>query len=657
MKSAQLAALVLALSIGATIPALAQAPRKDFIWARSTNGAAITLDGVLNEPAWAQAESVVVRMAQDTGIPGSGWFYESGVAPSDPTFTTIRFLRVGNQLYMGAYVRDHSIGGSDLFNRFDGLLMSIKDHASATRPAPATEYFYSWWNPENPVAAVAPGAMPGFRGRWSGCSDAPSNCARPRTAQEIAAWDAVTTVSGITNDDNNVDGDPNDDNDWGYVVEMRFDLTVMGYDMNKPAGDTVEWNVSVYDCDWFWPFQPIFSSNRVWWQNPWGNDFWFHNVRVMGRPTVTISSGPAPALGPDFRVPAADAYAAPTIDGLLIEPVWQAAPHFDIRYDDVALRSTYPGEGPWRSGQVQFEVNANAAAVLDPADATIKWFSKGDKLYLGFDVRDQIVQYVADQNRWDGFIVCLNDYSLRSSANQNLVGYRYSFQVGPTGAALAQDELPPLITAVGAQVALRLKTASADRDTFGRLASDVGYSAEMWIDLTKIGYPAGLGDRRLFLSIDLLDGDSFASWQDSYGTRVWWQREHAGGSGASGGGKDGPAWGYLDTAQIGQVVAVGDEEPAPPTRIALLGARPNPSGGKTAVYFTLPRPGDVMVEVFDLAGRMVARRDYGRQPAGPSHVIFGDERMDSGLYMYRLRVSDAAGSAPVTLSGKMILVR
>jgi len=30
-------------------PAHAQAPRKDVIWARTTNGAPITLDGVLNE--------------------------------------------------------------------------------------------------------------------------------------------------------------------------------------------------------------------------------------------------------------------------------------------------------------------------------------------------------------------------------------------------------------------------------------------------------------------------------------------------------------------------------------------------------------------------------------------------------------------------------
>ena len=57
------AALALTATVCAAHPALAQAPRKDFIWARSTAGASITLDGVLNEPAWAKADSVAFGSA------------------------------------------------------------------------------------------------------------------------------------------------------------------------------------------------------------------------------------------------------------------------------------------------------------------------------------------------------------------------------------------------------------------------------------------------------------------------------------------------------------------------------------------------------------------------------------------------------------------
>ena len=663
MNRGFIAALVLTFTCCAAWPSFAQAPRKDFIWARSTAGAPITLDGILNEPAWAKADSVFIQMAQDTGIPGSGFFYESGVAPNDPTRATIRFLTVGDTLFMGAYIPDHSVGGSDVFNRFDGLLMSIKDHSTTVRPAPPVEYFYSWWWPEDPTAANAPGAPIRFRGRWTGCNDSPSNCTRARTAAEVAAWNAVTTVGGITNDDNNVDGDPNDDNDWGYVIEMKFDLSVVGYDITKPAGDTVEWNVSIYDCDWLWPFQASFSANRVWWQNPWGNDFWFHNVRVMAKPTVTINSGPAPALGPDVRIPAADNYTAPVMDGQLTDAVWADAPHFDIRYGDTGLRASYRGEGPWRSGEYQIGVNGYDGhdlshpwpTILDPADCTVKWFHKGDKLYLGFDVRDQIVQYYDPAvSRGDGFIVTLNDYAARSSSSHQLKAYRYTFQVGPTGQALALDELPPLITAGGAQVVLHLKTTSP-LDTLDRTSSDVGYTAEMWIDLTKIGYPSGLGDRRIFLGIDLQDGDSFTNWPDSYSARVWWQREHAGGSGADGGSRDGPAWGYLDPAlQVVSVPPPGGEDTG---RLALLGNGPNPFADMTSIYFTLPRPGSVRLEVFDLLGRRVALRDYGHQPAGLSHVIFKAQGMKSGLYAYRLRVAEDGGGSVATMAGRMLLTR
>jgi len=48
----------------------------------------------------------------------------------------LKFLTVGNQLYMAATVRDSSIGGSSVFNKFDGFLMSLKNHSSSSHPSP-----------------------------------------------------------------------------------------------------------------------------------------------------------------------------------------------------------------------------------------------------------------------------------------------------------------------------------------------------------------------------------------------------------------------------------------------------------------------------------------------------------------------------------------
>ncbi len=223
--------LVILLS---ALPAAAQAPREDVIWAR-TSPDPITLDGVLDEPAWATAETKVIDYGQNAGIPGSGWKLESGWEPQDPTHATFRFLVHGNVLYMAAELPDVSIGGSTEFNRFDGLLMDIKNHAADGFPKPPTEYLYSWWYPElsDPQAA---GQGPNFRGQFS-----TNDSTVPRTPEQIAAWDAVTVVNGLTNDDNTLD--------TGYTVEMRFDLGVLGYDVTQANGDIVEFNVSIYDTD------------------------------------------------------------------------------------------------------------------------------------------------------------------------------------------------------------------------------------------------------------------------------------------------------------------------------------------------------------------------------------------------------------------------
>jgi len=52
MKIATTLALCAGAALACVAPALAQAPRADAIWARRTN-ATITLNGILNEPAWA----------------------------------------------------------------------------------------------------------------------------------------------------------------------------------------------------------------------------------------------------------------------------------------------------------------------------------------------------------------------------------------------------------------------------------------------------------------------------------------------------------------------------------------------------------------------------------------------------------------------------
>jgi hypothetical protein len=103
-------------------------------------------------------------------------------------------------------------------------------------------------------------------------------------------------------------------------------------------------------------------------------------------------------------------------------------------------------------------------------------------------------------------------------------------------------------------------------------------------------------------------------------------------------------------------VTVGVSEIPVAGNIALVGTRPNPFASRTSVWFTLPRAADVRLEVFDLAGRRVARQEYGEQSAGLSHVVFAAGDLKSGLYLYRLQVAEVGGRE-TSLAGRMLLTR
>ena len=330
--------------------AWAQPPRQDAIWARSTAGAPIVLDGKLDEPAWALVESKVIDFQTDTGIPGGGWKPEGGFLPTDPTHATVKFLTVGNKLYMGVVLPDKSIGGSVNFNRFDGLLMSIKDHLSTNHPAPPTELFYVWWNTALGATDPQPtGQQPVFAG---GGPFAAQPSYSPRTPAQIDGLDAVTVVRGITNTD------AVEDTSW--TVEMKFSLDALGYNITQPQGDIIEFNLSIYDCDAYWPLVPInLAANRVWWQGPWGNSPGYDEVRIYAKPSVTVNTNPLP-FGPEVIVPNGSQFAPPGDRRLLNDAVWANAARRHP-YGDAA--QYVPASSSGAAVQFQPDVNGGQAAV------------------------------------------------------------------------------------------------------------------------------------------------------------------------------------------------------------------------------------------------------------------------------------------------------
>lgn len=602
--------------------------RTDAIWARTTT-ATMTVDGALSEPSWASAESLHIRYGLDNGMPGSGWRLENGrVQPTDSTRATVKFLVKGDSLYVGVRVLDKSVGGGP-FNRFDGVLSRIQRKEQTNRPLNAGEIFYAWvkegWAD---TLADQPGRMPFFGGPWG------SSPYSPRSDSLKAIWNAATTVQGTQNNDSDVD--------VGYTMEFKINLAARGYTVSAPAGDIAMYSLSIYDNDYNWPLDTTKQSgNRAWAQCPWGNANSFGHIRVHARPDVGLT-GAVPTIPADFRIPNAQNYASPNMDGMLTEPVWTDAPSIRLQFGNTTIRNAYPGTAPFRSGQFQPNVNGGQAVVADPSLATVKYFYKNDTLFFGFDVNDIAVQAPDIFDRWDGLRVTMNQRNQRNS-DSVLITRMLTFRVSPTGTAKRENDLSPAgwdSLAQAVQVTLALKPGTTI-DTTG-LDLDAGYTAEMRVVLPRFGYPAGRGDGILFFGITLFDGDSFTPATNSYGTRTWFMRE--------GDSQDGPIWAWMDPSYILTDVI---ENSGLPSQFALLGNYPNPFNPSTTIKFVTPQQSDVTLEVFNMLGQRVAVHDLGSRSPGEHAVPFTASNLASGVYNYRLRMA----TTNATVTGKMMLLK
>jgi trimeric autotransporter adhesin len=84
--------------------------------------------------------------------------------------------------------------------------------------------------------------------------------------------------------------------------------------------------------------------------------------------------------------------------------------------------------------------------------------------------------------------------------------------------------------------------------------------------------------------------------------------------------------------------------------LALEGARPNPAHGAMVVWFTLPSREPATLEVMDIAGRRVLRREVGSLGAGTHAVELGGARaFRPGLYFLRLLHGSRALKARVVV--------
>lgn len=610
--------------------------RTDAIWAPTTTET-ITLDGNLSEAGWAAAPTIDILYGTRSGDPGSGFKSEGGLQePTDPVDATIRFLVSGGQLYMAAEVKDNSVGGSREFNRFDGFLMQFLNvDGTATGGIGLSEYIYSWWYPNQPDGQAIPD-KPGFIGRY-GNFDTPNM----RDQALVDRWDAFTTVNGSANDDS---GDP----DVGYTVEMRFDLSELGYDLTQPS--QLGWGIGVYDIDGFFPFSDAtFSSKRAWWQNSFGNTLLSGEGRIFVDPAVTVGSA-LPAMPYDLVIAQRGQSDVPTIDGSLNEPVWSQIEGTEIllingqnEEEGLAVRASYPGIGPLVSRQFVDDVDGDATnpppTVVDPARATVKWFYQGTTLYVGVDVTDAAISSGDGETRWDGFRIGINDRTMLEPNDNYLLPRDLAVRLDASGGLVAERALAALLADNASAAAF---AASVDGTINDPSDSDTGYQIEMAIDLTAIGYPADLGDRTIFIGASLSDYDMLDDPAASYGSRAWFFRERGG---------EVAAYGYLDPSNP----VASEGVPQSTDAIALMSSMPNPFGTQTTLRYVLPEAGAATIAVLDLLGRQVATVEAGTQAAG-SNAAELRVNLPSGVYLWRVSLDGVSGQLR-SAAGQFTVIR
>jgi hypothetical protein len=110
----------------------------------------------------------------------------------------------------------------------------------------------------------------------------------------------------------------------------------------------------------------------------------------------------------------------------------------------------------------------------------------------------------------------------------------------------------------------------------------------------------------------------------------------------------------LTGAEIRSVMQAPVEEPAtgitepalPSPSSAMEFVAPNPTGGNVSVAYRLAHAGNVLVSVYDVAGRLVARPLAGRQGPGTQRVSWNGRtgegrRVSSGVYFIRVTLDGA----------------
>ena len=95
----------------------------------------------------------------------------------------------------------------------------------------------------------------------------------------------------------------------------------------------------------------------------------------------------------------------------------------------------------------------------------------------------------------------------------------------------------------------------------------------------------------------------------------------------------------LDSAEalLETITQVEQTNKTQPLDFSLQQNYPNPFNARTTIRYSLAKPAEVQLRVFNSAGQLVAELDQGEKAAGTHAVVWDAEDVASGVYIYRLQ--------------------
>ena len=112
--------------------------------------------------------------------------------------------------------------------------------------------------------------------------------------------------------------------------------------------------------------------------------------------------------------------------------------------------------------------------------------------------------------------------------------------------------------------------------------------------------------------------------------------------------------GYSGIFSLDTVTAV-DDQTAPPPANAIAAIYPNPFNPRTTIAFELAEPGQIVLSVVDLRGRLVRVLESGTRPTGRHQATWDGQDSEgravpAGTYFCRLTTAQGPHTRKLTLA-------